>query len=245
MESERQARQFDPSEFSSIVACSRLLTLLGFAFYRTHRANDITLGDAAAWTWLHLLRGVKIVYDTILKSGAEIDPILSLNMKPQIASHMDLRDTPDNGMQWHREHAHFHLIQDTRKERFDSLFGSLLSREANFTPKEANDLHDTILSLKNVTEHICTGEVHSLNRALATWPGNMSAGFTDMLLRNEPFALVLYAHWLMLGVLAEDMWWVGDMGVAGIREVASICLRDDQKLQPLLEWPMQMLKTDD
>ena len=69
----------------------------------------------------------------------------------------------------------------------------------------------------------------------------MSSGFSNLLLKNEPLALVMYAHWLMLVVLARDMWWFDDMGIAGIREVASICSRDDPSLEGLLEWPLQLV----
>ena len=45
------------AELDSSFACSRLLCILGFAFFRTHRGNGVSLADSAAWTWLHLLRG--------------------------------------------------------------------------------------------------------------------------------------------------------------------------------------------
>ena len=62
-----------------------------------------------------------------------------------------------------------------------------------------------------------------------------------MLVGGSPPALVVYAYWLMLMVLVEDLWWVGDMGRAGIREVNAECSDADCGVRSLLIWPQQML----
>ena len=48
-ESRRQLRELQPSEIDSSIACSRLLCILGLAFYHVHRRNGVTLSDEAAW----------------------------------------------------------------------------------------------------------------------------------------------------------------------------------------------------
>jgi hypothetical protein len=237
-EARAQARRFNASEFDSILACSRLLSVLGFAFYRSHRANGAKLSDSAAWTWLHLLRGVKTVYTAVQQSDAKLDPLMSVNMIPEITR---LRGVPTKGMQWHRVDEHFRLVQDTQRERFEALSATLCSGKPGLSNEEMGDLNSAIINLDEVTTHLCIGEVHSVFRAICTWPGSISNGFVNMLLENEPLALVVYAHWLMLVMLARDSWWFDDMASAGICEVVDICLRDDPSLQLLLEWPMQMV----
>lgn len=59
----------------SILACSRLLCVLGFAFFRTHRQNGNTLADPAAWTWLHLLRGARTSYVAVVEAGRPVDEL--------------------------------------------------------------------------------------------------------------------------------------------------------------------------
>ena len=103
-ESTQQARRFDPGDFDSIFTCSRLLTVLGFGFHRIHRANGVTLGDPTAWTWLHLLRGVKPVYTAMLDSGHDIDPSMSLNMGPEIPGTQS-HGPRICGMHSHRSHS--------------------------------------------------------------------------------------------------------------------------------------------
>lgn len=240
-EARAQARRFDPLEFDSILACSRLLSVLGFAFYQIHRSNGVALGDSAAWTWLHLLRGVRTVYTAVLQSEAKhLDPIMSVNMIPEVTGSPR---APNTGMQWHRKHEHFRFVKDRQAERMESLFTALSSRASDFNDQEIEDIRTEIASVGEITTHICEGEVQSVFRAICTWPGSMSNGFMTMLLENEPFALAIYAHWLMLVALASEMWWFDDMGVAGIREIADICSREDSGLSAVLRWPMQLLET--
>ena len=56
-----------------------------------------------------------------------------------------------------------------------------------------------------------------------------------------PPALAVYAHWLMLMVLVEDLWWIDDMGRAGIRDIIARCSDADRDVRSLLIWPQQML----
>jgi hypothetical protein len=45
----------------------------------------------------------------------------------------------------------------------------------------------------------------------------------------------------MLLVLAEDLWWIGDMGRAGIRDVLHVIGELTNDLAPVLSWPREML----
>ena len=237
-EARAQARRFDPKEFDSILACSRLLSVLGFAFLQIHRSNGVTLDEPAAWTWLHLLRGVVTVFDAVREADAELDPIMSINMVPEVTR---LHGDPTDGMRWHRDHMHFAFVRDTQKERIETLFVALDRRAPNFAIRQADDFRAAIVSLNEITSHICNNEVSSVFRAVATWPGSITHGFMDMLLKNEPFALAIYGHWLMLVALLDHLWWFDDMGLACITEIANICARDDPSLSPLLRWPKCLL----
>ena len=84
-----QLRELCPSNVDSILACCRLMCLLGLAFFRNHRTDAMTLDDAESWTWLQMLRGVKTVQTTILQSGLHIDPRMAKHMEPAIPSPMN------------------------------------------------------------------------------------------------------------------------------------------------------------
>lgn len=46
--------------------------------------------------------------------------------------------------------------------------------------------------------------------------------------------LAVYAYCLTLKVLVDDLWWVDDMGRAGIRDVIVICSDADRDVRSLL-----------
>ena len=243
LEASQQAQRFEVRDFDAILACSRLLTILGLAFYRNKRKEGVKLCDLGAWYWLHLLRGIKTVYEAIVESGVEIDPVMSMNMVPELPLQDELLYAMTiSGMKRHHQSPYFPLISETRETRIQGLIAHLHMRRAAYNVEEWNDLLSAITNVERCTLYICEGEVRSLFRAICTWPGSITSGFKDMLLRNEHFALAIYAHWLMLMTLAADMWWVGDMGVAGIREIVTLCASSDPSLERVLEWPKKMLE---
>ncbi|KAL8686809.1 MAG: hypothetical protein Q9218_006849 [Villophora microphyllina] len=220
----------------SILACSRLLSVLGFAFFRTHRHNGTTLADPAAWTWLHLLRGVETSYLAVVEAGRPVDEIFMKDMTPKLC-HQQL--TPRMGVGY--DSPCFRYVQQWRRE-FIAALRSALHRDWGFLREhETRDLGAAIDLLYQVTERICSQQSQSLFRTICTWPADIPRGFVDMLLDRSPLALTVYAHWLMLMVLVEDLWWVDDMGRAGIRDVIAICSDVDRDVRSLLVWPQQML----
>lgn len=240
-ESRRQLQQFQQSEIDSIVACAILLCVLGFACYRIHRSNGIALADEAGWRWLHLLRGVRTAHRAAMESGQAIHPTIMQNMIPEISLSSHNIDPSTLANEVHSRHPLFAFVQRTSQERFEALHTAINKRRPASDKKHYDDLHAAIGTLYEVTEHICAGEVHSLFRAICTWPAKVSKDFMEMLTDCHPLALAVYAHWLMLVILIEDLWWIDDMGKAGIRQVVDICSKASSDIQGLMEWPRRSL----
>ena len=221
----------------SILACSRLLCILGFAFFRTHRENGASLSDPSAWTWLHLLRGVKTSYDAVVEAGRPVDDMFMKDMTPQLW--YDQR-TPriDVGCPEPR----FHHIQQSRREFIDDLRSALYRDWSSLGEEKTADLGDAIDLLDQVTEQVCSQQSQCLLRSICRWSADIPKGFVDLLIGRSPPALVVYAHWLMLMVLVEDLWWIDDMGVAGIRDIIEECSDAEDGIRSLLFWPQHMLR---
>ena len=220
----------------SVLACSRLLCVLGFAFFRTHRQNGTRLTDTAAWTWLHLLRGVRTSYLTVVEAGRPIDELFTKDMTPQLCCH---RLSPRMGICC--KNPYFRYVHQSQRRSIDAL-RSALHRDWSFLgDQQTDDLGAAIDLLDQVTEKVCSQQSQSLFRTICTWPADISGGFVNMLVGGSPPALTVYAHWLMLVVLVEDLWWVDDMGRAGIRDIIVMCSDADRGVHSLLIWPQQML----
>ena len=232
------------AELDSSFACSRLLCILGFAFFRTHRGNGVSLADGAAWTWLQLLRGMKATYIAIHESDKGVDEIAVRDMVLELLSTSRFVDTLASNIGPEHEHASFAFFQRSRRERFDALRTTLWGSWLSLGDDKIRDLGSAIDVLWQVTEHACSLEIHSLFRAICTWPVSASKGFVDMLMNGFPPALAVYAHWLMFVVLAEDLWWVNDMGRSGIQHIIKMCSDADSDVRALLRWPQLMLDVE-
>jgi hypothetical protein len=120
----------------------------------------------------------------------------------------------------------------------------VLERSSILDEEQAEATLSAINILEDVTSQVCTGTVKALMRFLCRWPARLDKVFVDMLVGGNHFALAIHAHWLMLVMLAEDSWWVGDMGGLGIREIVSICEAEASLHveQGLVMWPRRMLE---
>ena len=221
----------------SILACSRLLCVLGFAFFRTHRQNGTRLSDPAAWTWLHLLRGVKTSYDAVVEAGRPVDEVFMKDMTPQLCSHQEIPR-----MDVTCQNPCFRYIQQSRRAFIGALRSALYRDWSSLGKEKTADLGAAIDLLDQVTEQVCSQQSQCLLRTICTWPADIPKGLVDLLIGGSPPALVVYAHWLMLMAVVEDLWFIDDMGRAGIRDIVAICSDAHRDVGSLLLWPQHMLR---
>ena len=244
----RLLRDLPTSEIDSTLTCSRIICVLGFAFFRRHRRNGATIADSKAWTWLQLLRGVKAILSTITESGQAINEMISKDVKPDSLLANAAYDTTPGDIKETSSHPLFHTVRQSHQESFSNLRMALNKKTCSLGAEQGADLLLAVDRLQITTQHICSGKIHSLTHAICTWPCNISQGFVDMLTSGNTFALAVHAHWLMLVVLIEDLWWIDNMGRAGIREIIDFCSKAEAKdgdiVSVLLKWPRRMLDAD-
>ena len=150
---------------------------------------------------------------------------------------------PAGTADFYKQKPHFRFIEQTRHERFAALYDAVSARSHILRDDQAAELVSAIRALDNTTEHMCSDQVISLLHPLCVWPCKVSKGFVDMLVNGKLFTLAIYAHFLILVVLAEDTWFMGDMGRAGILEIIDMCNAEPAAdvERSLLVWPRQML----
>lgn len=244
-ESRRQLRELQPSEIDSSVACSRLLAILGLAFYHVHRANGTMLTDGASWTWLQLMRGVKPVNIAISEASRPIDPAFTIDLVPEVA--FEGSQAPPTGYMFMEcSHPLLELVQRSWPERLAALQQVLMLGETSqrLSRDDSRDLNIAVDILDKVSRHLFSGQMHSLFRTVMTWPAIIPKGFLDMLIRCSPVALAIYAHWLVLVILLDKCWWMDDMGREVIREVCDLLTDDESEIQLLLQWPRDIAGVD-
>lgn len=238
-EASEKMQNFRQSEYDAILACSRLLCVLGFAFHPIHRQRGATLADPEAWNWLQLVRGVKASWFTIAASGGKFSDLVAEDMGPGSWSPGPSDREPHKPLGF--RHPSFSYFKETRWERIHALRAFFAANKTFLGDQDVEDIGHAVDQLCEMTEHICSPEAPSMFRIICRWPANISKGFVSLILEGFPPALVVFAHWLMSVILVEDLWWVSDMGRAGIQDIVDICSDTSLEAQALLKWPQEMV----
>lgn len=89
---------------------------------------------------------------------------------------------------------------------------------------------------------MCVGQYASLFRTLISWIADLDTAVVQMMTDAHPGVLAIYTHWLMLLTIAEDLWWIGDMGRAGIHDVLHVTRGAANDLVAVLSWPKELLE---
>ena len=84
-------------------------------------------------------------------------------------------------------------------------------------------------------------KVPNLFRAVFTWPILLSSHFCNLVAKRDHLALTIYSHWLVLTMLVEDKWWVGEFGSERIEATLVEFKRVGSPFIPLLGWPVRMM----
>lgn len=222
--SSQQLRSLDtaPGDVAVHLACSRLLTVLAFAFFGINQQyHGVTIADNAAWTWLHMLRGSAVMHKRYQDSVNTVSETLANEL-------MAGSSTPRTTTQSYKLSSHFRYIEQTHQDRFASIREALAARSSVLDVNQADDVDTAICALDSITEELCSNRVLSLLHSLCLWPCRIPKGFVDMLVSGNLLALAVHAHWLMFVVLAEDVWFIGGMVEvvsARLRKCASRTLR--------------------
>ena len=242
-----QLQDLQLSNTDSILTCSRIICVLGFAFFHIRRLNGATIADRGSWIWLEILRGVKTVRDAVVDTGKGFDSMIARDLYPEFAPR-GADDTRSGCMtRGCSNHTVFSLVQISHRESIISLRSAIHKHRSDLGDSYTSDLLCAVDVLQEVIEQICSGEAHSLFRAISIWPCNVPRDFVDMLIDGNAFALAVYAHWLVLLILVEDFWWVGDMGRGGIRQIieasnTKLSGQDRDDAAALLHWPRWILE---
>lgn len=239
-----QLQKLDQAEHvDSIVITTRMLFALGLAFCQIERRLGKSLADSECWAWIPLLRGSAAVQDSIESSGREDQAALlgqdmeheMVPQKPYVSydrSSADRLDPPP-------------VLEFLRRARLSSLFSLrevLAEKRGDLSDQRYSQYNQAIDLLDEVLNYTCIfPRIRSFMRVVFTWPTKIPQEFSEALSLGDKFALIIYAHWLMLTVLLRDLWIVDDMGRAGIFEIVARSGEWSEQEQELLVWPKRLL----
>jgi hypothetical protein len=99
-----------------------------------------------------------------------------------------------------------------------------------------------ITALEHVVDYILAYPVVNLFRAVFVWPIWVPPEFIELLANHDGLALAIYAHWLVLTMTLEDLWWLDGFGSGQIERLVESEARVGRKdFDGLWVWPVEML----
>jgi hypothetical protein len=217
----------------AVLACAMVLIPCGLAL--AHGGESVERSD----DWLHHLRGFRTLGAAIYQGEKSTDD--RLVPYPQ-------QGIPDSGMKELvvGNDAIFlpPLLACIRRSWRDAL-GDLnvaVDRVGILVNAVDRKTHlAAIKSLEYAMNYTLCCKVPNLFRAVFTWPILLSSHFCDLVARRDHLALAIYSHWLVLTMLVEDKWWIGEFGSERIEATLVEFRRVESSFIPLLEWPVRVL----
>ena len=142
-----------------------------------------------------------------MQSNQPVDPAFAEDLLPEVAL-FDEVPAPQSGYAYMQcQHSLLGIVESSWIERRTAFERVLSTCRPASTGEELRDLSLALVLLDKISQHLFSGQMHSVFRTVFTWTGAVPKGFLDMLIAGRPMALALYAHWLMLVKLLEGYWW--------------------------------------
>ncbi|KAF2224722.1 hypothetical protein BDZ85DRAFT_83497 [Elsinoe ampelina] len=202
----------DSSCLDSVVSASMLLFVTSLAFGRIERTKGRTVFDSEYWSWLPLLRGISTIHNTIRASELQFRFRWSQDMTHEI-------DQDENESFFERP-AGVAIISQSYRHQLQGLRLALAAGSEKLDVAQTAAYEHALDYLARVFDYMCDHTyIRSVLRVTFIWPCQIEPVFAAALMKGETLALTIYAQWLLLVVLLEDVWLVGDMGRSGISEV--------------------------
>ena len=213
-------------------------------------------------TWINLQRGIKPVHHTAIErhhqlEGSVISPLLEWEEEELVpATEVPTSSSPSTKPYVSSpslpEHPLCSKIFEQGGIALVQLQGHLESTRSpqdilrEPVPSSSSDSLKFSLEALDMLQTVArrfTETRGSSSRILVGWVSFFEDSFLRLLTEQDIFALAVYAHFLVYTILLEDLWWIGDLGVATIRDILDgVSVEERGYRQELFAWPARTLE---
>lgn len=99
-----------------------------------------------------------------------------------------------------------------------------------------------VTALEYILDYVSEFPVANLFRAVFIWPIQIAPRYMELLSCYDDLALAIYAHWLVLTIAVDDLWWVKGFGPRQIERLAGQPEFSNLPGSALLKCPIEMLE---
>lgn len=229
-------------EADVVLACAMVLIPCGLALVGSDASGVFSLRD-----WACHLRGWRVIGASIY---GEVDAASKLIPYPQPGI-PDVDDLPERVVGGEGLGVASVPLMGEIRGSWPEAMGRLrraVDLQCGYSGIGCGDATDAtiytsaITALEHVVDYILAYPVVNLFRAVFIWPIWVSPEFIELLAQNDGLALAIYAHWLVLTMTLEDLWWLDGFGSGQIERLVESEARVGRKdFDGLWVWPVEML----
>lgn len=229
----------EQSDADVVLACAMVLIPCGLALAQGGH------GGSSLYDWVYHLRGWRTIGSSIYGSQPDKSSQLIPYPQPGIPESGDLpekRHRGNGGLRISSTNLFLEEIQRSWPEAVANLKGAVESRCAQTDDtSSAMAYRSAIAALENVVDYITSYPVANLFRAVFIWPIRVSSEFIRLAVDHDAIALAIYAHWLVLTMIVEELWWLQGFGSGKIERLVGRMARFGWFGSELMAWPVEML----
>ncbi|KAM0713962.1 hypothetical protein Q7P37_010925 [Cladosporium fusiforme] len=227
----------DASTLDAVLACAMIMIPCGITLAQSHH------GVFALHDWVHHLRGWVALGSLFCQLDLTVDNTTRLIPYPQlgIPGPGDL-PTPRRG--------HPSLMTSTdpfisaiRRTWRKAMADLIAATRALHIDHESADLDACLVainSLEYVIDYILNYPIPNLFRAVFQWVLYIPRRFIELLTAHDDLSLAIYAHWLVLAMTLEDLWWTRDFGSGQLKRLVESDMVSSKLSLGMLKWPVEM-----
>lgn len=229
------ASVLDEVSADAVLASAMILIPCGLALAQTSTLKY------PVYDWIYHLRGFRAlgvaIYGEVQHAGQyRLIPFPQAGIPDAVSHEPNL----GGGALWGYGVLLFHRIRESQSAALDSLEAA---NADSCNQRDAADIKAStaaIEALRYVMKYTLECRVSNLFRAVFTWPIQISSRAIELGCRRDPFALAIYAHWLVLTMLLEDLWWIDSFGQDRIERISLESEQADKPYAHLIRWPVKM-----
>lgn len=234
----------DRSSADAVLACAMVLIPCGLALARS---DD---GVFELRDWMCHLRGWRVIGSSVYGDGSEgrmgtterlipyPQPGIPESREP-LSSRLVVRERLST---WTSTGPFMGMLQRSWPDAVAKLKRAVAINDAAKDPTTSIAYTSAIASLEDVIDYILSHRVPNLFRAIFIWPIRIPPEFVRLLECNDGLALAIYAHWLVLTMAVEDLWWLEGFGSGQINRLVSRASSVSGLRPDLLVWPVEMME---
>ncbi|KAM0701386.1 hypothetical protein Q7P35_011747 [Cladosporium inversicolor] len=239
-------------EADIVLACVMVLIPCGLALVRDNEGRFAYSRD-----WLCHLRGWRVigasVYGVLGQSQADAAPASSKLIPYPQPGIPEACDLPQRGLKSDESRIFSMPLMEEIQRSWPGAMARLKSAVESHCKLDIDGGDDAaaadatvytsaITALEHVVDYILAYPVTNLFRAVFIWPIWAPPDFIELLLRQDGMALAIYAHWLVLTMALDDLWWLKGFGSGQIEKLSEWAARvGGPDFDGLWTWPVEML----